>query len=71
MIDLWPKPDWECDGVRLYCGDCLEILPTLPAGSIDAVVTDPPYGIEIEPKYFEIAVKRIDQEQRQGRMAFA
>lgn len=27
----------------LYCGDCLEILPTL--GRVDAVVTDPPYGI--------------------------
>ena len=31
--------------VQLLCGDCLEILPTLEAGSIDAVVTDPPYGI--------------------------
>lgn len=29
--------------VKLYRGDCLEILPTLPAGSVDAVVTDPPY----------------------------
>lgn len=28
----------------LYLGDCLEILPTLDK-SIDAVVTDPPYGI--------------------------
>ena len=27
----------------LYPGDCLEILPTL--GKVDAVVTDPPYGI--------------------------
>jgi site-specific DNA-methyltransferase (adenine-specific) len=27
----------------LYLGDCLEILPTLAAGSVDAVVTDPPY----------------------------
>ena len=27
----------------LYCGDCLEILPTLP--KVDAVITDPPYGI--------------------------
>jgi site-specific DNA-methyltransferase (adenine-specific) len=26
-------------------GDCLEVLKTLPAGSVDAVVTDPPYGI--------------------------
>ena len=31
------------DGVTLYCGDCREILPTL--GKVDAVVTDPPYGI--------------------------
>mgnify|MGYP003420830029 CR=1 FL=1 len=27
----------------LHLGDCLEILPTL--GKVDAVVTDPPYGI--------------------------
>ena len=27
----------------LYLGDCLEILPTLP--KVDAVVTDPPYGL--------------------------
>ena len=27
----------------LYHGDCLEILPTLD--KVDAVVTDPPYGI--------------------------
>jgi len=27
----------------LYLGDCMDILPTL--GKVDAVVTDPPYGI--------------------------
>lgn len=27
----------------LYHGDCLEVLPTIPSGSIDAVITDPPY----------------------------
>jgi site-specific DNA-methyltransferase (adenine-specific) len=32
------------DGVTLYLGDCREIPPTL--GKVDAVVTDPPYGIE-------------------------
>jgi|SRR5579864_149583 len=31
------------DGVTLYLGDCREILPGL--GRVDAVVTDPPYGI--------------------------
>lgn len=37
------KPDYQRDGVTLYCGDCREILPEL--GKVDAVVTDPPYGI--------------------------
>jgi DNA modification methylase len=32
-------------GVELRCGDALEIIPTLPAGAFDAIVTDPPYGI--------------------------
>lgn len=27
----------------LYRGDCMEVLPTLP--KVDAVITDPPYGI--------------------------
>lgn len=31
------------EGVELYLGDCLEVLPTL--GRFDAVVTDPPYSI--------------------------
>ena len=31
----------------LYLGDCMEILPTL--GKVDAVVTDPPYGIADAP----------------------
>jgi DNA modification methylase len=40
-------PTWQtADGsVKLFLGDCLEVLPTLEAGSVDAVVTDPPYGI--------------------------
>ena len=32
----------------LYHGDCLEILPTLP--KVDAVITDPPYGIAMKWK---------------------
>lgn len=33
--------------VTLYNADCLDILKTLPDGSVDAVVTDPPYGIGV------------------------
>jgi DNA modification methylase len=39
-------PTWQTnDGlVQLYLGDAREIMPTLPSGSIDLVITDPPYG---------------------------
>ena len=43
-----PPPDYERGNVRLYCADCLEILPQLPDGSVDAVVTDPPYAKEFD-----------------------
>ena len=33
-------------GCTLYLGDCHDILPSLEA--VDAVVTDPPYGIDID-----------------------
>ncbi len=36
-------------GVTLYQGDCLEILPTLEG--VDAVVSDPPYGIAWSTDY--------------------
>jgi DNA modification methylase len=34
------------EGVTLYNADCREVLPTL--GKVDAVVTDPPYGIGVD-----------------------
>ena len=37
--------------VTLYHGDCLQILQTLAAGSVDAVITDPPYGIGLNTAY--------------------
>ena len=40
--DKWTS---DCGTVTLYCGDCLEILPTLEPRSVDCVI-DPPYGID-------------------------
>ncbi|MCK5612032.1 site-specific DNA-methyltransferase [Candidatus Pacearchaeota archaeon] len=37
------KPTAIIGDCELYLGDCLEILPTL--GKVDAVVTDPPFGM--------------------------
>jgi DNA modification methylase len=39
-----PRVERLADDVSLYCGDCIDIIPTL--GKVDAVVTDPPYGIQ-------------------------
>jgi len=39
--------------VQLYLGDCLEILPALAAGSVDAVVTDPPYGLNVPYSHYK------------------
>lgn len=37
------KPYYEHAGIVIYCADCREVLPGLPP--VDALVTDPPYGI--------------------------
>ena len=33
--------------MRLLTGDCLEVLPTLDEGSVDVVVTSPPYNLDL------------------------
>ena len=44
------KPFFQDDVVTLFHGDCLDVLRTLPDGSVDSVVTDPPYGLEFMGK---------------------
>lgn len=39
----------QINDCTLYLGDCLEILPTL--GKVDAVVTDPPYGMAFQSNH--------------------
>ena len=45
--------------VRLWHGDCLELMKNIPDGSVDLVLTDPPYGMSFrsnhrKEKYNEI-----------------
>lgn len=40
------KPYYQQDGVTLYCGDCLEILPNLEL--VDLVFADPPFNVGID-----------------------
>ena len=41
---------------RLHCIDCLELMRSLEESSIDAIVTDPPYGIGFMGKGWDVAV---------------
>ena len=34
--------------VKLMQGDCLELMKNIPDGSVDLVLTDPPYGIDFQ-----------------------
>jgi site-specific DNA-methyltransferase (adenine-specific) len=42
--------DWEG---RVWTGDCLGFMAVLPDNSVDAVVTDPPYGLEFMGKEWD------------------
>lgn len=44
-----PEPYWQSpDGHhRIFHADCMDILPLLEPGGVDAVVTDPPYGLQL------------------------
>src|SRR3972149_8693480 len=42
------RPYYEDHCIKIYCGDCLEIMPSLEAQTIDLLVTSPPYGVGIE-----------------------
>jgi DNA modification methylase len=38
------EPYYADDTVTVYCGDALEVMAELPDGSVDTVLTDPPYS---------------------------
>jgi site-specific DNA-methyltransferase (adenine-specific) len=37
-------PYYQDAFITLYCGDCRDVAPTIPAGAIDLWLADPPYG---------------------------
>lgn len=48
----------------MLIGDCLSILPTLPAASVDLVLADPPYGITRNAWDCSIDLQRLWPELR-------
>ena len=58
----------ECkDGITLIHGDCRDVLPLLEAGSVDLLLTDPPYGIGYSSSSSRsVAATAIDYPVMQG-----
>ena len=43
----------------LHHGDCLDIMPTLEANSVDTIITDPPYGLSFMGKDWDHGVPGV------------
>lgn len=46
--------------MRLFRGDCLEVMRQLDDKSVDAIVTDPPYGLSFMGKRWDATVPSVD-----------
>ena len=44
-------PYYDRDGITIYHADCRDILPTIDPASVDLLLTDPPYGIDLDTDY--------------------
>jgi site-specific DNA-methyltransferase (adenine-specific) len=49
----------DCGSARLYLGDCLEVMPTLVAESVDSIVCDPPYGLSFMGKNWDHGIPGV------------
>src|SRR5664280_1875129 len=53
----------------IYTGDCLTVMPTLEANSIDSIITDPPYGLDFMGKSWDHGVPGMEFWQAAFRVA--
>ena len=44
-------PYFDDGQITIFNADCRDILPTLEAGSVDLVLTDPPYGVDFDTDF--------------------
>ena len=46
--------------LQFFLGDCTELLPQLPAASIDAIVTSPPYNLGVRYRTYDDTIPRSE-----------
>lgn len=49
--------------IDLRCGDCLELMKDIPDGSVDLVLTDPPYGIDFQSNFRKNKFNKIENDR--------
>lgn len=59
-------PYYYDDSITLHHGDCIEVLCQLDDNSVDAVVTDPPYGLEFMGKDWDAPWKQSGADVGRG-----
>ena len=47
--------DW-----RVFCGDCLKLMPQLPDNSADLIFADPPYNLQLKKELYRPNMTRVD-----------
>ena len=58
------KPYLDDGDVVLHLGDCVEVMAAMDPESVDAIVCDPPYGLEFMGKEWDAF--RVDDRSRAG-----
>lgn len=69
-------PYYEKDGITIYNGDCLNVMKQFEDKSFDLVLTDPPYGVNLEydiykdteDSWFKLMTQVIPEMKRIGQM---
>jgi len=51
MLGTLPTPLYTTERGQAYVGDSLDLLPRLPADSVDLVVTSPPFALQRQKEY--------------------
>jgi len=63
MTDLGP---YSLD--TIVVGDCLDVMKQMPDGCVDAVITDPPYGVDFHGEQWDAEIPQwLDEARRVGK----
>ena len=58
-ISIQKEGEWEWMKNQIYCCDCFSFFEKIPDGSVDLILTDPPYGIRYQNHFTKKQKKPI------------